>query len=92
LVAEKLEVAQLVDDHRVAEVQVGRGGVQAELDAQLPAGRQLLLQLLLDDQLVAPPTNGLNGLLNGGHSWFERRAFFARLAAAEIQEPESNEF
>ena len=92
LVAELLEVAQLVDDYRVAEVQVGRRGVQAEFDAQLPAGGELFLQLLLHDQLVAAPTNGLNGLLNGSHSRFEAPRFFARLRTAEIQEPEFNEF
>ena len=53
LVAEALEVAQLVDDHRVAEVQVGRGRVQPQLDAQGPSLRELFRQLVLDDQLVA---------------------------------------
>ena len=37
-VAELLEVAQLADEHRVAEVEVGRGGVEAGLDAQRDAG------------------------------------------------------
>ena len=32
--AELLKVAQLADEHGVAEVQVGRGGVEAGLDAQ----------------------------------------------------------
>ena len=53
LVAELLEMAQLVDHHGVAEVQVGRGGVEAELDAQRRAARELARELLLDDQLVA---------------------------------------
>jgi hypothetical protein len=33
-VAELLEVAQLADEHGVAEVQIGRGGIEAGLDAQ----------------------------------------------------------
>ena len=32
-----LELAQLVQDHGVTEVKVGRGGIDAELDAQRPA-------------------------------------------------------
>ncbi len=43
-----LELAQLVEDHGVAEVQVRRRGIDAELDAQgppLPLGEgELLLQ------------------------------------------------
>jgi len=37
LVAEVLELAHLAQDDGMAEVDVRRGGVQAELDAQLPA-------------------------------------------------------
>ena len=43
--AEVLELAELLQDHRVAEVDVGRGGVQAELHAQRTALRELALQL-----------------------------------------------
>ena len=41
---EVLELAQLLQHDRVAEVQVRRGRVQAELDAQRPALRQALLE------------------------------------------------
>ena len=53
--AELLEVAQLVDQHGVAEVQVRRGGVEAELDAQLAPAGAASSQLRLDDQLVGTP-------------------------------------
>ena len=46
LVAEVLEVAHLAQDHRVAEVQVGRGRVEADLDLQLAAGLAALLEAL----------------------------------------------
>ena len=52
LVAELLEVAQLVDHHRVPEVQVGGGGIQPQLDAQRRAARELFRELALDDQLL----------------------------------------
>ncbi len=44
LVARLLELAQLLQDDRVAEVDVGRGRVDPELDPQRPPGRELLLQ------------------------------------------------
>ena len=39
-----LELAQLLQHDRVAEVEVGRGRVQAELDAQRAAAREALLE------------------------------------------------
>jgi hypothetical protein len=66
-VAEVLEVAQLVDYNGVAEVQVGRRGVEAELDAERPLLAELFCELGLANQLVGTPTDGLNGLLDGGH-------------------------
>ncbi len=39
-----LELAQLLEHDRVAEVDVGRGRVDAELDPQRPAGGELLLE------------------------------------------------
>ena len=60
--AKLLEVAQLVDHDGMPQVQVRGGGIEAELYAQLSAGRQLAQQLFLYDQLFATPTNGLNGL------------------------------
>jgi len=64
-VAQLLEMPQLVDHHGVPQVEVGGGRVETELDPQLAAARQLPGQLLLDDQLFASPTKGLNVLLNG---------------------------
>src|SRR6185369_15606963 len=59
VVAEVLELAQLAQHHGVAEVQVGRGRIEAELDAQrLPARDRLrealreLLPLLAVDHAV----------------------------------------
>ena len=52
VVAEVLEVAQLVDQHGVAEVQVGRGRVEAGLDAQRAAGFEFFDQFGLDQQFV----------------------------------------
>src|ERR1051326_1339628 len=60
LVAELLEVPQLVDDHRVAEVQIGSGRVQPQLDAELAAALKLFDEFLLDDHVFATPTDGLN--------------------------------
>jgi len=55
LMAERLEVAQLVDEHRMAEVQVGRGRIEAGLHPEGPPGLQALDQLGLDQQLVDAP-------------------------------------
>jgi hypothetical protein len=52
VVAEVLEVAQLVDQHGMAEVEVGRGRVEAGLDAQRAAGFQFFDQFGLDQQFV----------------------------------------
>ena len=45
---------QLVDDYRVAEVEVGGGRVEAELHPQPAAGLELADELLLDEKLVTP--------------------------------------
>ena len=65
LVAQLLEMPQLVDHHGVPQVEVGGRRVEPELDPQLAPARQLPGQLLLDDQLFASPAKGLNVLLNG---------------------------
>ena len=44
--AELLKVAQLAHQHGVAQVQVGRGGVEAGLDAQRASGFAALFQAL----------------------------------------------
>ncbi len=50
--AEVLEVAQLVDQHGMAEVQVRRGRVEAGLDAQGTTGLELFDELGFDQQFV----------------------------------------
>ena len=58
-VTEVLELPQLVDDHRVAEVQVGGGRVEAELHPEGAAGLQLPDEVLLEQQfLTAAPDRG----------------------------------
>jgi hypothetical protein len=56
LVPQVLQLAQLVQHHGVAQVQVGRGRVEAQLDAQRLAAlfgtRQFLGEFALDQQLV----------------------------------------
>ena len=50
--AEVLHLAHLVQHHRVAEMDVRRGGIEAELDAQRLAAGELVRDLGLDDELV----------------------------------------
>src|SRR5512135_304476 len=65
LVAEFLKMPQLVDDHGVTEVQVGRRRVQAELDTQPPAARQLARELFLDEQFVTAALDELHRIADG---------------------------
>jgi hypothetical protein len=44
-VAAVLELAELLQDHRVTEVHIGRGRVQPELDAERAAQRELAREL-----------------------------------------------
>jgi len=53
LVAEVLEMLQLVDHHGVAQVQIGSSRIEPELDAQRTSAGEFLRELFLDDQLVA---------------------------------------
>ena len=55
--AQILELAHLVDQHGMAQVQVRRGRVEARLDAQRSAGREFVGHFLLHDQLFTTPTN-----------------------------------
>jgi hypothetical protein len=52
VVAEILEVPQLVDQHGMPEMQVRCGRIEAGLDAQGPAGLQLFDEFGLDQQFV----------------------------------------
>ncbi len=50
--AQLLKLAHLVDEHRMAQMQIGRGGVEAGLDAQGFAPLQALSKLGLDQNLI----------------------------------------
>ena len=66
MVAEVLEVAQLVDQYRVPEVQVGRGWIEAGLDPERLAGLELVDQLGLDEDLLAATADEVEGVLPVG--------------------------
>ena len=53
--AELLEVLHLADHNRVAEVEVGRGGIESDFDGQRFAARQLGLQIGAIDQIDGAP-------------------------------------
>ena len=65
--AQVLELAELLQDHRVAEVNVRRRGVQTELHAQRTALRELALELAGREAVdgVAREELGVRG--GGGH-------------------------
>ena len=50
---EILEVLHLAHQHRVAEMNIGRGGIEAGLDAQGPIGLEFFDEFRLDKHLVA---------------------------------------
>ena len=54
MVAEVLHLAHLVEHDGVAEVDVGRGRIEPELDPQRLAARELDGELGLDQELVRP--------------------------------------
>ena len=60
--SEILEMLHLAQDHGVAQVQIGRGRIQAELDPELAAALKLFDELVLDYQLLAAPADSLNSL------------------------------
>ena len=71
-VAELLEVAELAHQHGVAQVQVGRGGIEADLDAQRAAGFAAIFQALAQ---IADANDLCRALLEQVHLfvyWFER--------------------
>ena len=69
LVPQVLELAHLVQHHRVAQVQIRRRGIQPQLDAQRPvllqAAPELGSQLRLDEQLVDSTLDDGQRLLDG---------------------------
>ena len=68
--AELLEVAHLAQEHGVAEVEVGRGRIEAGLDHQRLAGRSRALELgaelVLLDQVDGAAAQQRELLLDGG--------------------------
>ena len=68
-VAQVLEVLQLADQHGVAEVQVGRGGIESGLDAQRLAGLagvfQALAQIRFANDLGSALLDVVELLVNG---------------------------
>ena len=51
---EVLELPQFSQNDRMAEVNVGRGWVDAQLYSQRPAERELVTQFILTDDLCRP--------------------------------------
>jgi len=66
-VAHVLELAHLVEQHGVADVQVGRGRIEARLDPQWPADAQSGFQLLLFQYFLCAPMNQRQRVLQIGH-------------------------
>ncbi len=64
---EPLEQRHLVDEHRVPEVQVGRGRVEAGLDAQRLAALQLLLEIGLEQDFGGAAAEFGELFLDGEH-------------------------
>ena len=70
---EVLHLAHLVQHHRVPEMDVRRGRVEAELDPQRRAARELVRDLALDEEFVGAALE--HGELVGdvdGHGMFRR--------------------
>ena len=65
--AEILELPHLVEQHGVAQVQVGRGGVEAGLDPQRATELEAGLQLLALEDFIAAAGNQVEGMLQIRH-------------------------
>ena len=76
-----LELPHLVQHHRVADVDVGRGGVQTQLDAQRHAVLlrtcQLLLPFSLRDQFFGPPQRDRHRLPDAKAEFVEQQVISA---------------
>jgi hypothetical protein len=87
VVTEILKMAELVDQHRVPEMEIGGGGIEAGLDPQGTAAFQLLDQLGFNQQLFGPTLDQREVVFNSAHAnlygfcpeSFWREGFFARL-------------
>ena len=65
---EILEVLHLPDQHRVAEMQIGRRRVEADLDDERPAERQPSAKVVQPDDVDAPLSQAGDLLLDfDGH-------------------------
>ena len=61
LMPQVLKLLHLVEQHRMPEMQVGRGGIEAGLDAQRPAFRQPLGQQFLGNDLGRAALDDVEG-------------------------------
>ena len=75
VVAEVLELAHLAQRHGVAEMKVGRRGVDAELDVERRALLELLLELVERHDLHRAGSNHLELLVNWKHCAVLHRVF-----------------
>jgi hypothetical protein len=64
-VPEVLELPHLVEQHGMAQVQVGRGRVETGLDPQRPAGLEPGLQFLALEDLVGSAADQFQGVVDG---------------------------
>ena len=58
VVAEVLQLPQLVDQDRMSQMQVGRGRIETGFDAQGPSAFQLLDEFRFDQQFIAAAFDG----------------------------------
>ncbi len=66
--AELLELAQLVQQHGVTQMQIRRGGIEAGLDPQRAPAFQALTQLLQFEDFIGATTDQGKGFFNGVHA------------------------
>jgi hypothetical protein len=62
-----LELAQLVDQHRVPEVKIRRRRIESGLDAQRPAGPKARLEFVGLEDFIGAATDQVEGGLQLGH-------------------------
>ena len=65
--AEILELPHLVEQHGVADVQIGRGRIEAGLDAQRTAELEPRLELLGLEDFLGAAADGFEGMCEIGH-------------------------
>src|SRR6476660_8769938 len=64
---ELLQLPELIDQHRMTEMEIGRSRVEPRFDAHRLAAYQSLLELCFDEQLIATATDDLEFLFEGCH-------------------------